>query len=98
MLEGTMDEVVMLRPAQAAALLGLSLHQLRGLAAGGRLVTMRTLGGHRRYREDDVVAVVRWMTRPAHDGGGHGGVPRPSRSIVLHPAASQPVGATTLRP
>ena len=56
----------MLRPAEAAAALGVSLASLRRLAASGRLVTVRTLGGHRRYREDDVMAVRRWLIRNGH--------------------------------
>lgn len=53
----------MLRPAEAADALGVSMSRLRRLAASGRLVTVRTLGGHRRYREDDVLALQRWMQR-----------------------------------
>jgi excisionase family DNA binding protein len=53
----------MLRPAEAAEALGVSMSRLRRLAASGRLVTVRTLGGHRRYREDDVMALQRWMQR-----------------------------------
>ncbi|MBI2168427.1 MAG: helix-turn-helix domain-containing protein [Actinobacteria bacterium] len=53
----------MLRPAEAAEALGVSMSRLRRLAASGRLVTVRTLGGHRRYREDDVLALQRWMQR-----------------------------------
>ena len=60
-----MDDVRMLRPAEAAEALGVSMSRLRRLAASGRLVTVRTLGGHRRYREDDVLALQRWMTRQA---------------------------------
>src|SRR5687768_4641967 len=58
---GTMDDIRMMRPAEAAEALGVSLARLRRLAACGRLVTVRTLGGHRRYREDDVLALQRWM-------------------------------------
>lgn len=58
-----MDNVRMLRPAEAADALGVSMSRLRRLAASGRLVTVRTLGGHRRYREDDVLALQRWMER-----------------------------------
>lgn len=58
-----MDNVRMLRPAEAADALGVSMSRLRRLAASGRLVTVRTLGGHRRYREDDVLAFQRWMER-----------------------------------
>lgn len=58
-----MDDVRMLRPAEAAEALGVSMSRLRRLAASGRLVTVRTLGGHRRYREDDVLALQRWLQR-----------------------------------
>ena len=58
-----LDDVALLRPAEAARVLGVSLSRLRRLAATGHLVTVRTLGGHRRYREDDVAAVDRWMHR-----------------------------------
>jgi len=56
-------DLTVLRPGEAAALLGIGLSQLRRLEATGRLVTVRTLGGHRRYREDDVLALHRWMQR-----------------------------------
>ena len=58
-----MDELSLLRPAEAARELGMSLRQLRRLAATGHLVTVRTLGGHRRYRSDDVAAFERWRQR-----------------------------------
>jgi excisionase family DNA binding protein len=61
----TVDDTRMLRPAEAADALGVSLARLRRLAASGRLVTVRTLGGHRRYREDDVLALQRWLQRRA---------------------------------
>jgi len=61
------DDVRMLRPAEAAEALGVSMSRLRRLAASGRLVTVRTLGGHRRYREDDVLALQRWMQRQAQE-------------------------------
>ena len=57
------DQVPILRPSEAAQLLGLRLSQLRHLEAVGRLVTVRTLGGHRRYRQDDVLALQRWLQR-----------------------------------
>src|SRR5207248_1768557 len=53
--------VPLARRAAAADALGVSLARLRRLAACGRLVTVRTLGGHRRYREDDVLALQRWL-------------------------------------
>src|ERR1043166_1476783 len=54
-----MDDVRMMRPAEAADALGVSLARLRRLAACGRLVTVRTLGGHRRYREDGALPLRR---------------------------------------
>ena len=78
------EDMDLLRPAEAAEALGLSLARLRRFAADGRLVTVRTLGGHRRYRQDDVLAVQRWMQRHEnrdHDGG-HGGVPRALRAVA----------------
>jgi len=56
-------DTAVLRPGEAAALLGIGLSRLRRLEATGRLVTVRTLGGHRRYREDDVLALQRWLQR-----------------------------------
>jgi excisionase family DNA binding protein len=55
------DGVPILRPSEAAELLGVRLNTLRRLEAAGRLVTVRTLGGHRRYRQDDVEAIGRWL-------------------------------------
>jgi excisionase family DNA binding protein len=60
-----MHDVPMLRPGEAADVLGVPITRLRSLAASGRLVTVRTLGGHRRYRQDDVLALQRWMQRRA---------------------------------
>ena len=57
------DGVPILRPCEAAELLGVHLSRLRRLEASGRLVTVRTLGGHRRYRQDDVLALRRWLDR-----------------------------------
>jgi len=57
------DGVPILRPSEAAEVLGVHLSKLRRLEASGRLVTVRTLGGHRRYRQDDVLALQRWLQR-----------------------------------
>jgi excisionase family DNA binding protein len=67
------DGVPILRPAEAAQLLGVRLSKLRRLEATGRLVTVRTLGGHRRYREDDVLALRRWLERRAAAAGAAAG-------------------------
>jgi len=87
------DGMDLLRPAEAAQALGLSLPQLRGLAADGRLVTVRTLGGHRRYRQDDVLAVQRWLHLVQQEIGGHGGAPRALRAVVASRPVAQRAGA-----
>jgi excisionase family DNA binding protein len=47
-----------LTPAEAAAVLGLTVKDLYALEARGKLrARVRTLGGHRRFREDDVRAL-----------------------------------------
>jgi hypothetical protein len=62
------SEPATVRPCEAAAVLQVSTAQLRRYEAGGRLVAMRTIGGHRRYREDDVHALRRWRdSRAAED-------------------------------
>jgi excisionase family DNA binding protein len=55
----------LLRPGEAAKLLGVSPAGLRRFHASGRLVAVRTCGGQRRYREDDVLALDRWLQRRA---------------------------------
>ena len=44
--------------AEAAALSGVSLDTLRRWERMGRLSAIRTAGGHRRYREEDVMSLV----------------------------------------
>jgi excisionase family DNA binding protein len=62
----THSSETMLRPAEAAELLGVSLAHLRRLASTGRLVTVRTLGGHRRYREAEVRMLLANDQNPAN--------------------------------
>jgi len=47
-----------LMPAEAAALFPASTRALRKWARAGLLNTHRTPGGHRRYRESEVLALV----------------------------------------
>jgi excisionase family DNA binding protein len=47
-----------LMPAEAAALFPASTRALRKWAKAGVLSTHRTPGGHRRYRESEVLALV----------------------------------------
>jgi excisionase family DNA binding protein len=49
----------LLTPARVAALFGVKVKTLSGWAQQGRLPYVRTLGGHRRYRESDVRRLLR---------------------------------------
>ena len=48
----------LLPPRKLVALFGVSSQSLRNWHAAGLLVAQRTAGGHRRYRESDVRALV----------------------------------------
>jgi len=47
-----------LRPAQAAALLGVAQSTVRAWSDRGRLPAFYTPGGHRRYRRSDLVRLM----------------------------------------
>jgi excisionase family DNA binding protein len=57
-----------LRPSEVAEMLHVSVKTVDRWASQGRLACLMTLGGHRRFRMTDVVAVADEM---AHRGGGH---------------------------
>lgn len=52
-----------MRPEEAAAVLGVSAKTVSRWASEGRLPAIRTIGGHRRFRRDDVEALRREMRR-----------------------------------
>ncbi|MGH2830725.1 MAG: helix-turn-helix domain-containing protein [Actinomycetota bacterium] len=52
----------LLRPAQVAALLQVSRRTVAQWARAGKLSWISTPGGHRRFRADDVVALVQRLT------------------------------------
>ena len=53
----------LLTPAEVAVLFRVNTKTVTRWARAGKLATVRTLGGHRRFRRDDVVAQLR-----AHQG------------------------------
>ncbi len=53
-----------LRPGEAAKLLHVSPKTIDRWAADGRIPCIVTLGGHRRFRVEDVLAVAERMARP----------------------------------
>ncbi len=58
-----------LRPGEAAKLLHVSPKTIDRWAADGRIPCIVTLGGHRRFRVDDVLAVAEQMARPVEPVG-----------------------------
>jgi excisionase family DNA binding protein len=60
-------EVRLLTPAEAGALFRVDPKTVARWAKAGKLTSVRTPGGHRRFREDEVLALLRG------DGEGAGG-------------------------
>lgn len=53
----------MLTPAEVATLFRVSVKTVTGWARDGKLACIRTLGGHRRFREAEVQALLRGERR-----------------------------------
>jgi excisionase family DNA binding protein len=60
------DEDRLLTPAETAAMLEVDSKTVSRWEKAGRLASVRTLGGHRRYYEDQVRALL----RDRAEGGG----------------------------
>lgn len=58
MLDDTREPVRLLTPYEVAQRFGVSVKTVRTWAMTGRLAAVRTPGGHRRYRETDVRALL----------------------------------------
>ena len=62
-------EEVLLTPAEVAALFRVDPKTVTRWAVAGKLASLRTLGGHRRYRADEVHALLaRTSSSASHDG------------------------------
>ena len=53
------DAEVLLTPAEVAALFRVDPKTVTRWAKAGKLTAIRTLGGHRRYRQSDVQALLK---------------------------------------
>jgi excisionase family DNA binding protein len=51
--------MTLLKPKEVAAMFGVHVHTVARWAADGKLTLVRTPGGHRRYREDEVLELLR---------------------------------------
>ena len=52
------DSATLLTPAEVAAMFGVDPKTVTRWAQAGRLTSIRTLGGHRRYRQDEVTQLL----------------------------------------
>jgi excisionase family DNA binding protein len=64
------DQPRLLTPAEVATLFRVDVKTVTRWANDGRLTSIRTLGGHRRFRQDEVTAVLDGtrVPRQAHAG------------------------------
>ena len=61
------DAVSLLTPAEVAALFRVDPKTVTRWAKAGKLSSIRTLGGHRRYRESEVKALLAGIPSPRSD-------------------------------
>ena len=60
---GDQDATELLTPAEVAKMFHVDPKTVTRWAQAGKLTFMRTLGGHRRYRRDEVVALLQDSTK-----------------------------------
>ena len=56
------DQEVLLTPAEVASLFRVDPKTVTRWAKAGKLTSIRTLGGHRRYKESEVKALLKTIT------------------------------------
>ncbi|HVL05590.1 MAG TPA: helix-turn-helix domain-containing protein [Acidimicrobiales bacterium] len=72
-MDGVSAEGTYLTPGQVARMLGVSAKTVYRWATAGRIPCVVTLGGHRRFRRDDIAAVASSMGLDSGRGGDEGG-------------------------
>ena len=65
------DQEVLLTPAEVAALFRVDPKTVTRWAKSGKLTSIRTLGGHRRYKESEVKALLSSTTDNSRRNGGN---------------------------
>lgn len=60
----------LLTPQEVASMFSVSPKTVARWAAAGKISAVRTLGGHRRYREAEAIELLRAQTYPSTDGVG----------------------------
>jgi excisionase family DNA binding protein len=64
------DQEVLLTPAEVASLFRVDPKTVTRWAKSGKLTSIRTLGGHRRYKESEVKALLSATTKDNTRNGG----------------------------
>jgi excisionase family DNA binding protein len=65
------DQEVLLTPAEVATLFRVDPKTVTRWAKAGKLTSIRTLGGHRRYKESEVKALLITTTSQSTKNGGN---------------------------
>lgn len=60
----------LLTPQEVASMFSVSPKTVARWAAAGKISAVRTLGGHRRYRESEALELLRAQTYPSIDAAG----------------------------
>lgn len=63
------DQEVLLTPAEVASLFRVDPKTVTRWAKAGKLTSIRTLGGHRRYKESEVKTLLVSISKPANGNG-----------------------------
>jgi len=65
------EQEVLLTPAEVASLFRVDPKTVTRWAKAGKLTSIRTLGGHRRYKESEVKSLLNSISKPANGNGGN---------------------------
>ena len=65
------EQEVLLTPSEVAALFRVDPKTVTRWAKAGKLTSIRTLGGHRRYKESEVKALLVTTTSQSTKNGGN---------------------------
>ena len=62
------EQEVLLTPAEVASIFRVDPKTVTRWAKAGKLTSIRTLGGHRRYKESEVKALINLISNPRNGG------------------------------
>jgi excisionase family DNA binding protein len=66
-----MEQEVLLTPSEVAALFRVDPKTVTRWAKAGKLTSIRTLGGHRRFKESEVKSLLTSISSPETKNGGN---------------------------